>query len=132
MKVLLAAVLLAHLTAFAQQNRELTAQEGHELVLAAIPESAKQLPKFGLEDFTMPGQTRFFFVEVVWDNPRGSVVYGNYAVDKATGDVWSAVICREEKSQRLRTVQMHLRTDIGLSCGVQESQTSRPTVRVTV
>ena len=73
------------------------------------------MPKFSLDDFTMPGHERFFFIEALWDNPGGSVVYGNYAVDKVTGDVWSAVICREEKSKRLRAAQRQLRRKIGLS-----------------
>lgn len=114
-KLIAAAVILACLPALAQEHRQLTVQESHELVMAAIPESAKQLPKFGLDDFTVPEQPRFFFVEALWDNPSGSVVYDHYAVDKVTGDVWSAVICREEKSRRLRTAQRHLRRKIGLS-----------------
>ena len=110
-------MLLACLTALAQGRRELAVEEGHELVMAAIPDSAKRLPKFELDDFTIPEQPRFFFVEALRDNPGGSVVYGNYAVDKVTGDVWSAVICREEKSRRLRAVQRQSRRKIGLSNG---------------
>jgi len=115
MRAFAAMLVLAGVAAFGQEHRALTLQEAHELVLAAIPGPTKRLPKFDLDDFTMPGQERFFFVEALWDNPKGSVVYGGYAVDRVTGDILSAATCREEQSRRLRTAQRRTRKRIGLS-----------------
>jgi len=108
-------VVLACGFADGQQSRTLTVEEAHQLVEAAIPNVTKQLPGFGLEDFPVNDPPRFYFVEAAWDNPTGSVVYGNYAVDRATGDVWSAVICQRITSKRLRAEQLALRKRIGLS-----------------
>jgi RHS repeat-associated protein len=58
---------------------------------------------------------KFYFIEVTWNNPVGSVVWGNYAVDKATGDLWSAVICEKYSSKRTRVVQQEIRKEIGLA-----------------
>ena len=75
--------------------RELTIQEAHAILEAYLPESTKHLPAYDLDDFAGYDPKRFYFIEVVWNNPGGSVVWGNYAVDRTTGDLWSAVICEK-------------------------------------
>ncbi len=111
---LLLIVAIASTLAWAQ-SREITPQEAHKLVEAAIPDATRRLPRFGLDDFSSNTETRLYFIEATWDNPVGSVVYGGYAVDKVTGDVWSAVVCRQVRSRQLARLQVALRRKIGLS-----------------
>lgn len=111
------AVLLSCMVANAQsvQPRQLTVQEAHAVLEVYLPDGTKRLPGYELEDFAGYDPARFYFVEVVWDNPGGSVVWGNYAVDKTTGDLWSAVICEKYSSKRTRAVQHEIRRIIGLT-----------------
>ena len=110
-------VILACRLAEAQsaQPRELAVQDAHSILEAYIPDGTRKLPGYGLND--SPGyDSRFYFIEVTWDNPVGSVVWGNYAVDKATGDLWSAVVsCDKISSRRIRAVQQEIRKKIGLT-----------------
>ena len=97
------------------QPRQLTVQQAHSILEAYLPDTTKKLPGYGLDDFAGYDPEKFYFIEVTWDNPVGSVVWGNYAVDKATGDLWSAVICEKYSSKRTRVVQQEIRKEIGLA-----------------
>jgi hypothetical protein len=98
------------------QPRQLTIQEAHSILEAYLPDKTKKLPGYGLDDFAGYDPEKFYFIEVTWDNPGGSVVWGNYAVDKATGDSWSAVAsCDKITSRRVRAVQRKIRQRIGLT-----------------
>jgi hypothetical protein len=99
----------------AQQTRQLTVQQAHRILEAYIPEATKHLPGYELDDSAGYDPARFYFIEVIWDNPRGSVVWGNYVVDKTTGDLWSAVICQKYSSKRINAVQQEIRKEIGLT-----------------
>ena len=90
-------------------------QEAHSVLEAYIPDATKHLPGYGLDDFAGYDPGRFYFIEVNWDNPGGSVVWGSFAVDKTTGDLWSAVICEKYSSRRIRAMQQEIRKRIGLS-----------------
>jgi hypothetical protein len=117
---LFALVILACVFADAQsvqRPRELTIQEAHSILEASIPDATRRLPGYGFDDFAGYNPAQFYFIEVIWDNPGGSVVWGNYAVDRATGDLWSAVICERITSKRVRAVQRHVRKEIGLADG---------------
>lgn len=98
----------------AAQPRNLSKQEAHAIVDAAVPESTRQLPGYGLDDSPV-NDPRFYFVEVTWDNHSGSVVWENFAVDKATGDIWSAAVCRQYTSTKIRAVQERTRSGIRLT-----------------
>ncbi len=115
---LFALVILACVVADAQMVRppkELTIQQAHLILEASIPDVTKRLPGYGLDDFEINDPPWFYFIEVTCDNPRGSVVWGNYAVDRATGDLWSAVICERVTSKRVRALQRQVRKEIGLT-----------------
>jgi hypothetical protein len=110
-------VILSCMVANAQsvQPRQLTVQEAHAVLEAYLPDGTEHLPGYELEDFAGYDPARFYFIEVVWDNPGGSVVWGNYAVDKTTGDLWSAVVCEKYSSKRTRVVQQEIRKETGLT-----------------
>jgi len=92
-----------------------TADEAKSLILTALPSKAKHLPKFGLDGDIDPRSPRFYVFSADWDNPGGSVVYGTYAVDTLTGDVWDAVTsCDELSTPALRRLQVQVRSRIGL------------------
>jgi len=115
---LVTALVLACVIADAQssQPRQLTVQEAHSILEAYLPDKTKKLPGYGLDDSAGYDPGRFYFIEVTWDNPIGSVVWGNFAVDKTTGDLWSAVVsCDKIDSRRVRAVQREIRVKIGLT-----------------
>jgi hypothetical protein len=97
------------------QSRVLTLDEASQLVRAALPAATLSLPKFGLDKYVYPDYPDLYFFEADWDNPTGSVVWGHFAVDPKTGDVWDAIACREYKSHSLKTAQASMRTQIGLT-----------------
>ena len=112
------ALVLACVIADAQspQPRQLTVQEAHSILEAYLPDKTKKLPGYGLDDFAGYDPKKFYFTEVTWDNPGGSVVWGNYAVDKTTGDIWSAVASSDKiTSRRIRALQREIRKEIGLT-----------------
>jgi hypothetical protein len=120
-------IILACICADAQsmKPRALTIQEAHSVLEAYIPDATKHLPGYELEDFAGYDPGRFYFIEVIWDNPGGSVVWGNFAVDKTTGDLWSAVICEKYSSIPIRAVQKEIRERIGLTDAMYK-QIKRP------
>jgi hypothetical protein len=114
---LVIALVFACVMADAQstQPRQLTVQEAHLILEASLPDKTKKLPGYELDDSAGYDPERFYFIEVLWDNPGGSVVWGNFAVDKTTGDLWSAVICKKYSSLRIREEQRKIREQIGLT-----------------
>ncbi len=102
--------------ALGQREQHVSVEEAKRLVLAGLPSTAKYLPKFGLDHFPEQDSSQFYFFTASWDNPAGSVVYGNYAVDKVTADVWNAAVaCEELCTPELRKLQAKVRLRIGLS-----------------
>jgi hypothetical protein len=76
---LLALVILACVVGDAQslqQPKELTIQQAHLILEASIPDATKRLPGYGLDDFEMNDPPWFYFIEILCDNPGGSVVWG--------------------------------------------------------
>jgi hypothetical protein len=114
---LVIALVFACVMADAQstQPRQLTVQEAHLILEASLPDKTKKLPGYELDDSAGYDPEMFYFIEVLWDNPGGSVVWGNFAVDKTTGDLWSAVICKKYSSLRIREEQRKIREQIGLT-----------------
>jgi len=92
-------------------------EEAKKLVAAGLPARTKHLPKFGLEEYGDPNCPQFYFFTAYWAGaPNGSMVIGNYAVDKMTADVWNApAACVELNSPELRKLQWQVRSRIGLS-----------------
>jgi hypothetical protein len=84
------------------------------VVLEEMEPNAK-LPRLVLDPNSTASFPGFFIIEAELDNPQGSVIFNHYAVDRRTGDVWGAVICKEYVSQKLRKAQRSLRHRIGLS-----------------
>ena len=122
MKPVVACLLLSMLgVAAAAQKQDsqlrVTDEEARKLVLTALPSSAKQLPKFGLEGGLDSRDPRFYLFTAYWEGaPNGSMVIGNYAVDTSTADVWNAAMaCQELSTPVLRRIQKEVRSRIGLS-----------------
>ena len=121
-KILWAAVLLGlNLPcelACGAEHRSVSPQEAKALALEALPEDARHLPKLSLEGGdlgrTYPG---FYVFSIIWAaTPNGSAMYGSYAVDASTGDVFDAVSeCTEISSPSLRKLQSKIRSQIHLS-----------------
>lgn len=97
--------------------REITREQARYLVKTVLQAKWQynKLPGFGLEFYTDKYFPDFFFFEATWNNPRGSVVLGHYAVNPRTADVWEIVGCRRLESHSIRNLQQSLRKDIGLS-----------------
>jgi len=93
----------------------ISVDEASKLVAAALPAKTRHLSHFGVDQYQDPSFPEFYFFMATWAGlPNGSAVIGNYAVDPATGDVWSAVQCVEETSATLRKRQAALRSLVGL------------------
>jgi hypothetical protein len=70
-------IILACMFSDAQSLKpsDLTIQEAHSILEAYIPDTTKHLPGYELEDFAGYDPERFYFIEVIWNNPGGSVVW---------------------------------------------------------
>jgi hypothetical protein len=97
--------------------RQLSKDEGSSLIKYAVTARERRLPSFGVEAYESQDDPSFYFFTAVWaGEPNGSVVIGNFAVDRATGDVFSATMsCDEIRNTKLRTAQSKLRSEIGMS-----------------
>lgn len=113
----IAIVIASNLAAAVGQARTITVAEAKILVAAAVPEKTKHLPKFGVEYFGEPEPSQFYFLTAYWAGaPNGSIVIGNYAVDRSTADVWDAAMeCHEIQNPKLQSLQKSMRVRIGLS-----------------
>jgi len=86
-------------------------EEAQQLVSKALEQGdATKLPGFALQqepdDTYYPG---FYNFSALWNNPGGNNVIGFYAVDRATGDVWSADECKQFNSAPLKKLQKAIR-----------------------
>ncbi len=90
---------------------KITAKEAKELVARALErQPVSRLPSFFLDQFNNDRFGDFYFFDGLWDNPsEGGASAESYAVDKSTGDVWDAIVCREFKSASLRKLQTTIR-----------------------
>jgi hypothetical protein len=80
------------------------------------PRRSAKFPQFFLDpdsSWAFPGF--YVFEAEVDNNPGGSVVFGHYAVDQRTGDVWEGVVCKEYTSSKLQQAQRVIRRRIGLT-----------------
>lgn len=122
MRIAIAAAAAAALTpsAASADPRPLTHAEASDLVTRYLSSrGATRLTGFWLDDIPMEPYPGFYSFSANWANPRGaSVVIGHYSVDRRTGDIWSAVICEEERSRTLRLAQGELRARIGMNRAV--------------
>jgi hypothetical protein len=110
-------VVLACILGNAQSSgpRKLTLQEANAIMGAGVPEATRRLPGYELDNNAVNEPRQFYFAQVIRDNPHGSVVWGNLAVDVATGDLWDGVVCRSYASKSVRAVQREVRKAIGLT-----------------
>jgi hypothetical protein len=75
-----------------------------------------RLPGFALDGFDSPSIPGFHLFEAVFANPEpGSAMVGSWAVDVRTGDIWSAIVCREMTSPATRVMQRQLRARLHIS-----------------
>ena len=120
MKLLLAIIaaltMVATIAGAQQPTGGLSLNDAKQLVMAGLPPTEKHLPGFSLEHFSEQDSTDFYFFTAAWDNSKGSFIAGNYAVDKATADVWNSVMaCEELSTPALRGLQSQVRSRIGLT-----------------
>jgi len=97
--------------------RRLTLNEAQQLARMALTDQARMLPGLDLEGHNSANFRDFYFFIITWGPPRseqGGTV-DQLAVDETTGDVWSALVCREQKSAALMKLQKAIRKRIGLS-----------------
>ena len=108
-------------------QRHLTQQDASVLVYKSLEETTSwtRLPRFGLDPYTDPYFPDFFFFEVSYDNPVGSVVLGHYAVNPITGDVWEAIGCKRLRAKSVRPLQAQFRARSGLSKELLAKQRGR-------
>jgi hypothetical protein len=108
--------LLNAVAADSARTRDLSVEDARRLVLQALEPTQRTLPGLVLKPSPGAQIPDFYRFEVYWDNPTpGSVVVGNFAVNRATGDVWELFFCKKRSSAELRRLQKDLRKAIGLS-----------------
>ena len=119
MRIALALLLLGVLGVMSPKPpKEITRAEAQRLLLRALEEnhpSWVHLAKFGLDYYRDPYFPGFFFFEADWDNPKGSVVLGHYAVNPKTADLWEAIGCHRLAPGAIKPLQKALRRKLGLS-----------------
>jgi hypothetical protein len=115
--LLLASLCATSARATDQPKSKITNDEARTLVMASLTNQQRRLPSLGAESYDDPDSPRFLFFTVTWEGlPNGSVVVGNYAVDRNTGDVFSATMsCYEEKNKRLKRLQAQVRSQLHLT-----------------
>ncbi len=97
------------------EAREITDAEAHDLLQAFLnaPGGVEQSGDLGYKEF-------YFFMATIGHSPIGreGLYHANleyYAVDRRTGDVWSAVFCKRIATPVLKKLQEALRKRIGLT-----------------
>jgi hypothetical protein len=97
------------------EAREITYKEAHDLLQAFLkaPGGVEQSGDLGYKEF-------YFFMATMGHSPiaPGGLYHANleyYAVDRRTGDVWSAGICKRIATPALKKLQAALRKHIGLT-----------------
>jgi len=98
--------------------RQITVAEARQLVMAYLRwRGFTKLPSFALDKSPEVNESEFYFFSAMFDNPLpdGSVVIGNYGVEKRTGDVWDGAACIEEEAPPLRALQQKIRARLGIT-----------------
>lgn len=90
----------------AAKTRNLTEKEAKELVACPLGSHIPTLPNFGLDAYNDPNAADFYLFEATASFGAGkSPIIGHYAVNRATGDVWEAVVCTRINSDALENLQ---------------------------
>jgi hypothetical protein len=96
--------------------RNLTEAEARNLVVVSLGKDVSGLPHFGMDLNEDPTAADFYVFDATADHPNGgSPVIGQFAVYKATGDVWRMGICERAQSKSLANAQRAIRKKIGIS-----------------
>lgn len=95
----------------------LTQADVKNLAYQALRPNQKHLPQLSIEIDLKDGASRYIYVTAYWRGvPNGSAVVDNFAIDKLTGDVWSATMsCSEKKNAELERLQARLRRKMKMS-----------------
>jgi hypothetical protein len=102
--------------------RELTEAEAKRLVTTSLGEKVSSLPGFGLDLYQDKDAEGFYVFEATAQHPSGgSPVIGQFAVNKATGDVWRLGICERMSSAAL----IRERAVIGKRTGIRRDEMQR-------
>lgn len=97
-------------------RRDLTEAEARGLVAIAVGKETAGLPQFGLDAYEDPAAAGFHVFEATAEHPRGgSPVIGQFAVNKATADVWRLGICERVHSKILQEAQASLRKKLRIT-----------------
>jgi hypothetical protein len=115
--IALVATVASSLAYSADRRRSVSVEEAKTLVFEALPDKARRLPKLSVEGGLDPGYPGFYIFSVMWEGAsNGSVVYGSYAVELSTGDVFDPMTeCTEISTTGLGKLQAKVRARIGLS-----------------
>jgi hypothetical protein len=103
--------------------RQITIVEARQLVLAYLRwTGATRLRGFALDEFESADEPEFYSFSAMFDNPLpgGSVVIGNYGVDKRTGDVWGTGCNEELAAPPLRALQRKIRARLGMTPSIHK------------
>jgi len=107
----------------AAEKRKITIDQAKTLVLATLTPKQRRLPglvaisgkDLGASDKEID-TSRYYSFTVVWDSHKEGV-FGNYAVDPYTGDVFDGVMedCDGYSNKRLRALQKQIRRSLHLT-----------------
>jgi hypothetical protein len=97
--------------------RQITREEAKVLLNKALEGSEMtELPAFKLTESTSDGNSRWYLFRATWAGaPNGSHIIDYWSIDKRTGEVWEANICKELYFPALEDMQDDIRKRIGLS-----------------
>lgn len=99
-------------TAALPHSRLITVEQAKSLAYEALTPSEKRLGFDFMDDQACPGE-RYLAITLVPSRGEGVL---NFAVDRKTGDVWSATSsCLEMTNSRLSALQAKLRRQLGIS-----------------
>ena len=119
MKTLVSMVSVCECLFFAggsARGRDLTDIEAQRLVVLSLGKKVSSLPHFGLNSYQDQSAADFYVFEATAEHPNsGSPVIGQFAVNKATGDIWKLGICERMRSDALARAQEAVRKKIGIS-----------------
>jgi len=99
--------------------RPITIAEAESIVRATVEQDdpeAKSPPGYEIDDhFKARGAANFIIFSVIWMGaPDGGAEVGSYEVNMRTGDVFSALFCKEYKGPGIARAQATVRKAIGL------------------
>ena len=99
-----------------------TNDDAKRLVNLALKEQgAAKLPGLWVEPLKNARDDGFYFLDATWNNPGpAGVSVGHFAVDRKTGDMWDAVVCRRINSPKVKEFQSKLRRRMGMTKEIYE------------